>query len=514
MHFVDTTNYHVWESREPELLRYMIGLYDIPIDAEEYRFRRALAVYHKNISEAFGKMPKELGSVFQELTLFSPEPTGSIEEEKAYEKKYDSLVSFLKENGKKVDYGKLFNAGLNIIASFVEDTVWLNAVLQKPKNILGVRGSVLHYERTDFGDLVVGDTGANTYETDFAIIIDLGGDDQYNVGATRRNLKIIFDKSGNDQYHGENYSIACGYFGISLLIDEKGDDLYEAGNYSIGCGIFGIGMLIDKDGDDRYIGDTYTQGAGGFGIGVLKDYAGNDIYEAALCSQGFASSYGIGVLADNKGNDMYLVQEKYLDEIRYLDHYLSFSQGFSIGFRPEISAGIGLLFEKDGNDYYLVDIFGQASSYWYGFGAILDENGNDTYVGYQYVQGVGTHITIGLLLDKRGNDNYVAKGVSQGCGHDLSFGLLWDFEGNDSYVAYDLSQGAGNANGVGILIDEIGDDTYSVKVVDNTQGYGDFRNEYGSIGILLDIKGSDSYSSGQDKLLWSKGKYGIGIDWD
>jgi hypothetical protein len=80
-------------------------------------------------------------------------------------------------------------------------------------------------------------------------------------------------------------------------------------------------------------------------------------------------------------------------------------------------------------------------------------------------------------------------------------------------VAFDLSQGAGNANGIGMLIDESGDDTYAVKRLHNTQGYGNFRREYGSIGVLIDLIGDDHYTSGHDMLFWEKGEHGIGIDW-
>jgi hypothetical protein len=73
---------------------------------------------------------------------------------------------------------------------------------------------------------------------------------------------------------------------------------------------------------------------------------------------------------------------------------------------------------------------------------------------------------------------------------------------------------AGNANGVGLLIDESGDDVYSVRRAHNTQGYGNFRREYGSVGMLIDIAGKDTYYNGKDATLWKKGEYGIGIDWE
>lgn len=512
--FVTALENTFWTASEPTLLQHLIRCYGLKSTIQRGSLISILEECHDEISDARQRMPEDIVGVFEELTLFSPDLTTSIEEDRAQQDRNDSLVLYLKEHGKDVDYEKLFHACQTVFQAMSTVDAWLTTCERKPRTIPGVEGTVLYYAQHDFGYVVVGDTTDNVYHDPFALIVDLGGDDEYIAATVTQGISVIIDRQGDDRYHGDDYAIACGFFGCSIVIDEEGDDTYQAQNYSLGCGIFGCGVLLDRDGNDRYDGDTFTQGAGGFGIGILKDEKGNDIYQAALYAQGFASTYGIGILGDRAGNDMYLTRAKYTDEIRYLDHYLSLSQGFTIGFRPDLSAGLGFIFEGGGNDYYCGDIFAQGSSYWYGIGAIVDDGGNDTYSAYQYAQGAGTHITVGLLIDKKGNDNYVAKGVSQGCGHDLSFGLLLDSEGDDSYVAFDLSQGAGNANGTGLLIDESGDDTYSVKKLHNTQGYGDFRREYGSIGVLLDIKGTDTYTKGDNLSMWEKGSHGIGIDWE
>lgn len=502
-----------WNEGNCEMLHNVISLYGFRPQTKKTNFIEDLTNTHRLIQEAFQETPRELHQIFDELTLFSPEPTGSIKEEKENEKRYDSLVHVLKEYGTNIDYWTLCKAGVVLLSTLTNYSAWCQQLKEKRRVIQGVEGGVVYYEKCVFGEIVVGDTGRNVYTKDFAVIIDYGGDDVYQFGAQIDGLHVVIDNAGDDVYRGENYAIACGHFGVSILVDEKGDDTYHAQSFSIGCGAFGIGLLFDHEGDDHYMGDTFTQGAGGFGIGIVKDESGEDRYEGALYAQGFASTYGVGILGDRDGNDRYTIVEKYLDEGRYLDHYLSLSQGFAIGFRPDLSAGIGMILDHHGHDCYLGDIFAQGSSYWYGIGALIDSDGNDNYIAYQYAQGAGTHITIGLLIDTRGDDNYIAKGVSQGCGHDLSFGLLLDRDGDDSYVAFDLSQGAGNANGVGVLIDELGDDSYSVKRTHNTQGYGDFRREFGSIGILLDLQGNDFYRSGCDNSLWQKGTYGIGVDW-
>ena len=376
---------------------------------------------------------------------------------------------------------------------------------------------ILAIEHDPIGPIIVGGYGETTYIEDAAIIIDLGGDDIYlnNAGGATEEITaaVVIDLQGDDIYRCGDYSIGSGFFGIGILSDMQGDDTYEAGNFSIGSGAFGVGILIDGHGNDTYYGDTMTEGAGAFGIGILKDIEGNDSYTGRLFCQAYASIKGFGLLADNEGNDYYFAGGKYTDELRYFDHYLSLSQGFAIGWRPEASGGIALLADKSGNDVYISDIFGQGSSYWFSVAGLVDFEGNDNYVSYQYAQGAGTHLTVAALVDMEGDDNYNSKGVSQGCGHDLAAGILYDYSGDDNYACHDLSQAAGNANGFGLLVDFDGNDSYSVRSDKNTHGYGNFRRDYGSIGMFLDLAGEDSYSGrGGDGEFWTFSKYGVGLD--
>lgn len=511
--FLLSVDEQFWTPSESRMFSHLAGLYDLKTESRKRDFKQRLSYSHQLITEAFSMTPAELGQVFEELTLFSPELTASIDEYRQSLNEYDSLTVWLKANATDVAYAKLFSAGAELLSASLNYADWLAGIDREPLTIEGVAGAVVYYEQCDFGTIVVGDTGPNIYTEDFAVLIDLGGDDEYQC-EDGGGIHILVDRAGNDVYRGGNYSIAGARFGVSILIDEAGDDTYIADAFSLGCGVFGVGILIDRCGDDEYRSTTFTQGAAGFGIGILKDEQGNDLYGAALYAQGFGSTYGVGILGDKQGNDMYFILSKYIDEGRYLDHHLSMSQGFAIGFRPDLPGGIGILLERAGNDYYTADIYAQGTAYWYGIGAIVETAGNDNYLAYQYAQAAGVHVAFGLIIDKQGSDNYVAKGVSQGCGHDLALGMLYDMTGDDSYVAYDLSQGAGNANGIGILADESGDDTYSAKKSHNTQGYGNFRREYGSIGVLLDISGKDVYRTGADGTLWTSGEHGIGIDWE
>ncbi len=107
-----------------------------------------------------------------------------------------------------------------------------------------------------------------------------------------------------------------------------------------------------------------------------------------------------------------------------------------------------------------------------------------------------------------------AHGVSQGCGHDYSCGWLIDRHGDDIYSSYDLSQGAGSANGVGIIADLLGNDGYYIYRKQNTQGFGDPRRDYGSLGLFLDTDGDDRYDgNGANESFWqTPSKWGGGLD--
>lgn len=369
---------------------------------------------------------------------------------------------------------------------------------------------------TDAGRISIGGYGENTFNGSFALIVDLGGDDRYDLGRFD-GPQVVIDISGDDFYAGkEDFAIASGFFYPAVLVDNTGNDSYQAYSFSLGSGLFSVGVLIDRAGDDFYVGDTHTQGAGTFGIGALFDYGGIDSYRCALFGQAFAGVRGLGVLTDGGGNDIYFAGGKYTDVLRYQDHYISLSQGFAYGWRPDMSGGVAILADSSGHDTYLSDIFGQGSSYWYALGMQTDFGGNDKYISYQYAQGVGTHLCLGILMDKSGDDYYFAKGVSQGCGHDLAAGILIDYSGSDNYQAWDLSQGAGSANGIGIIIDYLGNDNYQIKGKHNTQGYGNPRRDYGSLGIFLDLMGKDEYiGNGSDTAYWIiNSKWGVGVDRD
>lgn len=386
-----------------------------------------------------------------------------------------------------------------------------------------VQGDFYYYYDKGGIRIAIGGAGKNIYTGDFDFIIDMGGDDIYNIdrppltkgglgGVLDGGFSCIMDMSGNDYYTtSSDFTLAGGLFSSSFIFDKDGDDIYESkGAGNLGAAIGGLGLLYDEKGNDTYKGISFSIGAGCFGVGLLVDREGNDFYIANSYSQGFGMTQGVGAIVDNKGNDSYLIDSRSLDIGRYNDHYISMCQGYGLGLRPFYAGGIGLIIEGAGNDIYNTDIFGQGGAYWYSLGAIVDKNGHDKYNGYQYSQGAGIHLAVGLLKDYDGWDFYQSNGVSQGCGHDFGYGMLWDVKGNDNYSAYSLSQGAGSADGIGMLIDESGVDGYLNKHPQTTRGYGNPRREYGSIGVFLDVSGDDFYSNpGLDSTLINSSTWGV-----
>ena len=382
-----------------------------------------------------------------------------------------------------------------------------------------IQGDFLYYYNEDGIRIAIGGKEKNIYTGHFDFIIDLGGDDVYNIDRGskdlfKNNFSCIIDLSGNDYYStNSDYCLAGTAFSSGFIFDKEGDDTYKGKNVSLGSAICGLGVLYDENGNDTYHANQFSIGAASFGIGLLVDRNGNDVYIANSYSQGFGMTEGVGAIVDIKGNDSYLIDARSLDIGRYEDHYISMSQGYGLGLRPYYAGGIGLIIEGEGNDFYSTDIFGQGGAYWYGLGCIADKSGNDKYNSYQYAQGAGIHLAVGLLKDYDGWDLYSSNGVSQGCGHDLGFGLLFDVKGNDNYSAYSLSQGAGNANGIGILIDESGRDGYLNKEPGNTRGYGNSRREFGSLGVFLDASGDDFYSSQKDSMISNSSMWGVMNDY-
>lgn len=369
--------------------------------------------------------------------------------------------------------------------------------------------------------VALGGKGNNFYNKDYRIIIDLGGNDYYsssNRGIILENFSsLIIDLEGDDYYQNKNrtFTFASGILGSGFLFDLKGNDVYYAGDFSLASGILGLGVLEDLEGDDIYQGKTFSLGAGFYGLGILFDFSGNDNYKIDNFGEGFGSTFGYGLIFDLEGNDVYYAGGKYLHIPLLPKDYRSFSQGFAMGFRPEVSGGIGFLCDIKGNDFYNGDVFTQGCSYWYSLGMLYDGEGNDKYYATEYAQGAGIHLAIGILVDSSGDDFYYSRlGPSQGEGHDLSIGILIDNDGDDFYYASG-GQGIGLTNSFGLLLDKNGDDIYLNREEKFGQGFANQARGFGGIGLFIDLKGNDLYGKkgmGEDGTIWTGGIYACGID--
>lgn len=415
----------------------------------------------------------------------------------------------------KIDREALYAASM-IIQRGIEEAV---EVLE---NVDFVEDTAILFEGdTDFGTIIVGGTGSNTYGDDYALIVDLGGDDTYRgrcasgIGKISHPFGVVVDLSGDDLYSSERVcNFGCGIFGCGVLYDGGGDDIYRGGHNSLAAGLLGTGVIIDGAGRDLYEGGYFTQGAGLVGSGILYDGGGDDVFRAFDWTQGFGSVYGCGVLISKGGNDIYSAGGRYSHAPLRPNDYRSFAQGFGMGFRPDAGGGIGFLYDTEGNDFYNAEVYAQGTSYWYSIGMLLDRAGNDYYNACQYSQGAGIHLSIGVLVDEGGNDHYFSRfGPAQGEGHDLAVGFLIDRKGDDSYMVSG-GQGVGLTNSCGIFIDSEGNDLYASSERLG-QGSANMARGFGGIGVFFDIGGKDSYPKGrmgEDESVWSSGIYGIGYD--
>jgi HEAT repeat protein len=448
------------------------------------------------------------------LMLSEDSQNQNLYELKAGEERGTIITKRFFNDATKIQFAPLYSAGFSLYRTYLH-------FLTQRKNVAQLYNDSIHTViiNTNLGRIALGGKGNDTYQGEFLMIIDIGGNDRYlmteqtKMEAMKFPVRAIVDLGGDDLYSAGNYELGGAIFGTNILLDVAGNDTYLGGDFSIGSGVFGIGIVHDFAGNDHYSGKTCTQGAGFFGVGLLIDESGNDNYEAQAHCQGFGSTRGFGAIADKQGNDIYVASSPFQDFLRYESHFESFAQGAALGFRPIASGGIGIIADFKGNDSYLSDIYGQGTAYWYGLGALYDEDGDDRYQSYQYSQGAGVHLAHGILWDKNGDDVYISHGVSQGCGHDIAFGGILDESGDDSYLAESLSLGGGNANAVSLCIDEMGDDSYTARNSLNTMGFSDFRRNYGMIGIFADGGGKDYYGEPtRNNLTMKKSTFGIFAD--
>ena len=419
----------------------------------------------------------------------------------------------------KIDWQPLFHAS-HFITELMDGTKEILSAIK----LESLKGSpdILFDKATSIGRIIVGNTGNNVYTEDAAIIIDLGGDDQYlnNAGGTRPgkiNAAIVIDVSGNDTYKGQDFCQGCGYLGVGALVDLQGNDTYTGRNFCQGSALGGFGFLYDGAGDDTYTADFGAQSAAIFGYSILSERSGNDSYKCSMLGQAGVSTMGVAILAEAAGNDTYQGGGKYPF---YSATDSAMVQGAAMGMRPwppqgkfTLYGGIALLSDAAGDDKYTAQAFAQGGSYILSLGMCVDSAGNDYYAGTDYVQGSGCHLGAACMIDRSGNDVYTATNHSTGGSLDRSAGVLLDIRGNDTYYSPDGVGYAGKPRGCGIFVDCLGDDSYGAGF------YGRARYPYSentqSSTFFLDMSGKDKYSLplAKDDSAWQQGEWGISRDW-
>lgn len=282
-------------------------------------------------------------------------------------------------------------------------------------------------------------TTNDTYLNDYAITIDVGGDDAYvnNVGSNL--IDVNFGPHGQPGIKGEGPAKGCqeAIAGITrpdcipavgVLVDLAGDDRHGVKQtpdvddectadpvvrrmLTNGAGFLGVGIVVDRAGNDHYTGKTVSNGAGHlFGVGILHDKAGDDRYLDVRNSTGFALFGGLGVFRDYAGDDTH-------------DFYMPAPSNSDAANQED---GAGGVIDDEGvcDNLPRYNVGGGNVG---GVGVAIDDAGKDTYrggftpnflapagTGRGGSQGFGNNGASGVLLDRAGDDSYTIVGGDQG----------------------------------------------------------------------------------------------------
>lgn len=371
---------------------------------------------------------------------------------------------------KRIDMTAMLSATLEVVAAvqaLTEARVKLLALPTEAPRQAGVTGRVLFERDTPFGRFVIGGAGRNTYDCNrVAVIVDIGGDDEYQGAAggadEERRFSVCIDLDGTDVYRCGAGALGSATYGLGVCIDVAGDDVYEAGARSAGCGIAGVGVFIDLAGADKLtIGDT-GGGVGMYGIGICADLGGKDQQRGGSGAFGVGLPGGVGLFVDARGIDK---------------RGLTGAAGHSVfGF----GAALG---------------FGGAKGKPMpsGLGVCLDFEGDDSYAAGDFALGVGDRGGYGVCVDFKGDDTYITKGLGLGSARRRGRGMMFDVAGKDHYFASE-GLGVAMADSVAWFIDRSGDDIYEVF------GAGMGWAGKAATGLFQDLGGANRFRFQAQKL--------------
>ena len=314
------------------------------------------------------------------------------------------------------------------------------------------------------GLLAIGDAVPTSYQDDYFVVIDLGGNDAFQNRAggavpVRTEQKEVADP--NRKQNRDNAFLAptlvlnvdVASTSESIVQNPEGDfgsDTYarpvNATHLHFAQGSL-FGLLVDVTGWDTYVADDASQGALG---GVLLDLDGVDKYSAGNLSQGAA------LLMGRDGDKNFQDQPGYPDaktRPSTIETGLGNQNNKAALTSSSMLLDLGLL-----NDFYLAGSHSQAFARAFNqnqtlTGAILlDAGGDDLYStaskkGFDS-QAVSTAGGVAILADLSGDDDYIAYGrISQGASTSATYGwtanqsnpeptlaVLADLGGDDTYT--------------------------------------------------------------------------------
>ena len=196
----------------------------------------------------------------------------------------------------------------------------------------------------------------------------------------------------------------------------------------------------------------------------------------------------IQTLAKATANLTEIVEENRIDQLK---RWLTSLPELSADHNPPGVMGPLLLARKTSLGWILIG--GNANNvYTSDAVAIIDIGGDDVYRGSALATGtIGetkqSRSAVKIIVDFSGNDHYFGDDFASIAGAVGGIGVIVDIKGRDTYQGGRLSQGAALC-GVGILHDLNGDDVYVGNAF--SQGAALF-----GLGILSDRSGSDRYTA-------------------
>jgi hypothetical protein len=353
--------------------------------------------------------------------------------------------------------------------------------------------------------LCIGNTGANVITKDYALVVDLGGDDRHlnNAGGASPTA------NGNG-------------IPVAVTIDVAGNDVYSttAGDQhdaSQGVGrTGGLGVLLDAAGNDSYTtvgrrqGETFSdlinaQGAAVAGVGILADLGGADTYrmdnEIGAAAGNGAQGLGTGVLGGmalaldrGTGNDTATLSGT--PAAHEADGFLTAGRTRAGGFGNGAGASVAIYADDGGADVLTVRAVPEAVGLG-GSGSAAAASVAQGF-GYAGLGGTGVSITGSGAQQVRVEGNATAPTpapISSGVFGWVGLGGLAaavDTGGDDIY-SIDLRSMAVVAP---VITDECmcaGREYVAESGVASLSGMG--NTALGGVAVLADLGGNDAYSS-------------------